>query len=130
MQNFDSDPTSTSAALALICAPAAMATMLAVEDSFPREALVCPHLPNPNVLVDVQGSTLTDTTCNVVLLGGSELPLALSSNSSATYLFEDNPNWHSFHDMPFIGNAANEDSVEKSFWIYSIHQRRPKEITI
>jgi hypothetical protein len=114
-RNFDSDPTLSSAASASTCALAAMATGLAVQDLCPREALLCLHLENPSASVDIQGSTLTSRTYDVVLVGGSEPPIVLSFESSATYLSKDNPNWHSFHDMPVIQDAADEESKEEEF---------------
>jgi hypothetical protein len=125
-RNFDSDPTSSSTASASTCAPAATAMGLAVQDLCPCEALLCPHLENPSASVNIQGSILTSRTCDVVLVGGSEPPIVLSSESSAAYPSEDNPNWHSFHDMPVVPDAADEESEEEEFLDLSLPPKKPK----
>ena len=58
----------------------------------------------PYCVVDIQG-TSTSRTCDVMMFGDSE-----SSEFSAAYMFEDNPNWHSFHDMPVVWDATDEEN--------------------
>jgi hypothetical protein len=50
---------------------------------------------------------------DVEVIGGSEPPITLSTDSSVYCLSEDNPNWHAFHDVPL--NVPEEESDEEDF---------------
>jgi hypothetical protein len=77
-------------------------------------ASIDPELPASVDATLGRSSSGLVSSSDVVVLGGSALPIVVSSDSSLPYLSEDNPDWQFFHDVPIQG-LNDEDSDEEEY---------------